>query len=201
MTHPARNNFHAFLRGYPWEASIPGQAEAPETPEGWEVIAAAGEAQIDAMLQANPFDPENFGFRSKGVSNEWQINGDTYMYLIAGRGLVCCIVRAQDLPAHYWRVAITVNNIHTGHQPFSEPQVFNACLFIPNDLVGRIVLTSLGVLPRKDLDQYGKGCETDYDMDGICPICEHHGRCTGRDYKAPVITGAEDEEKVNSIDS
>lgn len=157
MYHTSQNSFRSYYNGYPFKENIIDKAsEVEETSD--ETIIAAGQEQIEAILTMKPFDPEEFGFkRSKNEAGDEQYAKLTDI-------IHCLMRRDEKIEYGYWNIVLTNQDSKQDHQVIP--------LYIPNDTAGRIILTGLGIVDRKDVQ-----CEDDADRDGVCLICENVGTC------------------------
>lgn len=162
MYHTSMNNFRSYYNGYPFKSNVIDEIQAVGEASDETIIAGAHE-QIEAILTMKPFDPEEFGFKEKGGIFEKDVEGTRF-------GLCPNILNNKY---GYWQLNITEPDQGWISKGFTE-------LYIPNDLAGRIILTALGIVKRRDLDEEGKGCPDDTDLDGICTMCENNGTCLNK---------------------
>jgi len=194
MKHQSQNNFRPYFKEYPWKENIIDKALESEEVSDQTVINAAHE-QIEALMTLKPFDPEDFGFKANKILNEFLEE-----WVIITDNVRCFLKRDQTLNKNYWKIVFKVKATHIGEEVFDEeawikmePNV--AHVFIPHDLAGRMILTGLSVIARRDLDDEGKGCPDDDDFDGTCPFCENMGRCINNEksiYQSKAEEGDED---------
>jgi hypothetical protein len=169
MYHKSLNNFRSYYNGYPFGSnSIKEDLFVCDD----SILVDAAIEQIDSIMTLKPFDPEDFGFKPHKNSveflEEWVILNDN---------VDCFIKRDASMSKDYWLFAFKVRRTHLGEDPFEE-LITNVChMFIPNDMAGRIILTGLGIIKRRDIDDDKVSCVNDKDFDGICSLCEDMGCC------------------------
>lgn len=164
MFHTSMNNFRSYYNGYPFKSNVIDEIQAIGEAADDTIIVAAHD-QIEAILTMKPFDPEEFGFEpEKNVSGDEQ-------YVKNNNGLNYMIWRNPGPHYGYWNIAV---------QQFTGQEDQLLVLYIPNDMAGRIILTALGIVPRRDLDENGKGCPDDDNLDGTCVMCENNGTCLNK---------------------
>ena len=179
MNHDSQNNFRSYYRGYPFNGNAVDQAQASEETSDETVINAAHD-QIEKILTMKPFDPEEFGFKfHKDIWRGSHGEVDDAYHLVTSK--INCMIRGIGNDHYgYWEMSMHLEYTErTGDDRTGGTQV-NIPLYIPNDLAGRIILTGLGIVPRRDLDSEGKGCSNDDNLDGICTLCESLGMCQNK---------------------
>jgi len=162
--HASLNSFRPFFKGFPFSGNTIYQALMTEDIQDDAVI-SVGMEQIDTILRPSPFEPEHYGFKMDKKDKMMQ----TYISA-RSNGTMIILKKKSDKNTGYWSL---MSRSTDGNKVFfPEFQVF-----IPNDLAARILLTSLGMIPRADLGEDGQGGVNDEDKDGICPQCENVGYC------------------------
>lgn len=160
MFHTSLNNFRSYYNGYPFKSNVIDEIQAVGEAADDTIIAAAHE-QIESILTMRPFDPEEFGFK---------INSGKYVKLVNA-----AFYKMWQTPNATEYGSWTMESKCSGYDHIPEID-----LYIPNDLAGRIILTALGIVKRRDLDEEGKGCPDDHDLDGMCVLCESNGACLNK---------------------
>lgn len=149
MKHRSRSNFKGFFNGYPYAFNVVEEASPENNVE--DVNEAACEQLNVLLFDSLPFDPEEFGFKP---------NADQMIYMDASGS---SFTRSQKTYG-YWKFSKYDDNGY-GH-----------IFYIPNMLIGHIVLTSLGLINRCDINDSNK-CPNNPEMSGICAVCESGKKC------------------------
>lgn len=162
--HQSLNNFRPFMRGFPFAGNTIAQALMIEDIQDDKLI-SVGIEQIDALLTPSPFEPDLYGFKMDRKDKTQK----TYISK-RDNDTVIILKKIHDNNTGMW--SLMSRSIDGNRVYFPEFKIF-----LPNDLAARIVLISLGIMPRADLGDDGQGCIHDDDKDGICPNCEMLGYC------------------------
>lgn len=149
MRHRSKSNFKGFFNGYPYAFNVVEEAASENNAE--DVNEAACE-QINTLLyESLPFDPEEFGFKPSSDQMVYtNSSGDTFSRSKKTYG--------------YWKFCI-----------FEKPES-EMVMYIPNMLIAHIVLTSIGVLERCDLNK-SDICPNNPEISGVCAVCESGKKC------------------------
>jgi hypothetical protein len=149
MKHRSKSNFKGFFNGYPYAFNVVEEASSENNVE--DVNDAAYE-QINSLLYDSlPFDPEELKFKPSSDQMVYtNSSGDTFSRSKKTYG--------------YWKFCI-----------FEKPES-EMVLYIPNILIAHIVLTSIGVLERCDINKHDM-CPNNLENSGVCAACESGKKC------------------------
>lgn len=149
MRHRSKSNFKGFFNGYPYAFNVVEEASIGEN--NAEDINQAALEQINTLLYDSlPFDPEEIGFKPSPDQMVYtNADGDSFS-------------RSQKTYG-YWKFV-----------RFNGPEPI--LLYIPNMLIGHIVLTSIGLIKREDIDSKNK-CPNNPLLSGVCTVCESGKKC------------------------
>jgi hypothetical protein len=149
MRHRSKSNFKGFFNGYPYAFNVVEEASSENNVD--DVNEAACDQINTLLFDSLPFDPEEFGFKP---NSEQMIYSD-----LQGNSF-----HRSPKTYGYWKFS---KSDDTGN---------GMIMYIPNMLIGHIVLTSIGVLKRTDINESNK-CPNNNELSGACQVCENEKKC------------------------